>query len=155
MHAWFKYTEVPSTTTLLSDFNDKDSANAQARYPLSKLVSLFLARRIAELELVKDAGVVVNCVCPGLCTSELSRDMPEAFRADIRAKGKPTSEGSKNIALACTDDSLHKAYVSLMKDELTSEFSNSPAGLELERRLWAEMSELWLGLNPELKHVLA
>lgn len=88
---------MPATTKLLTDFNDASSPNAKGRYGLSKLVSLYVSRQISELKLAREAGVVVNCVCPGLCTSELSRALADDVRADILKNGKPTSEGSKNV----------------------------------------------------------
>lgn len=47
------------------------------RYNVSKLLSLFLARKIATLPAAKD--IVVNCVNPGLCKSEFRADLPAAM----------------------------------------------------------------------------
>lgn len=46
---------------------------AKDRYNVSKLLDVFLAHQIAALPLA--SGVVVNVINPGLCVSELRREM--------------------------------------------------------------------------------
>ncbi len=96
MEAWFTWTEPAPGTALLADLSDPASPNAQGRYQLSKLVSLFLGRQTAQLPLAK--GVVVDVVCPGLCLSDLLRHLDEAARKDLQARSLPTVEGAKNVS---------------------------------------------------------
>ncbi|KAJ6620576.1 hypothetical protein B0H10DRAFT_1791582 [Mycena sp. CBHHK59/15] len=62
-----------SASNILQELNDKAKSVQKDRYATSKLLDLFLAREIAELP--KAEGVVVNVVDPGLCISELGRDV--------------------------------------------------------------------------------
>jgi hypothetical protein len=78
-----------SALNILQVLNDEGKTNSKDRYPTSKLLDLFLAREIAGLP--KAQGVVVkyvynrikylfrpvlsSVVDPGLCISELGRDM--------------------------------------------------------------------------------
>ncbi len=93
---WVKWTEPSAGTPLLADLNDPASPNAQQRYAFSKLVSIFLARRLSQLS--KAAGLVVDVVCPGLCLSELVRHCDAAMTRDLQSKSLPTAEGAKNVS---------------------------------------------------------
>lgn len=74
MHAWAAFTESKVAGSTLAALNAPEHCNTQDRYNVSKLLSLFLARKIASLPAARD--VVVNCVNPGLCKSDFRADLP-------------------------------------------------------------------------------
>ncbi|KAL8290473.1 hypothetical protein RQP46_002731 [Phenoliferia psychrophenolica] len=71
LHFWaaFKMHADPHPITAL---NDKAKYDAMDRYPTTKLLNLFLARKIATLA---GEDVIVNVTNPGLCHSQLFRSM--------------------------------------------------------------------------------
>lgn len=95
-HGWITWNEPAPGLPLLQDLNDPNSPNAKMRYPLTKLVSVFIGRQLAQLPQAKD--IVVSLVCPGLCVSELNRHLPEEQRKAMRAQSIPTAEGAKNVS---------------------------------------------------------
>ncbi|KAF8199209.1 hypothetical protein K438DRAFT_1823202 [Mycena galopus ATCC 62051] len=72
--ASFPFKSAPHILTALNDKTKFKGDDVMDRYPTSKLFDLYLAREIAALEAAK--GVVVNVIAPGLCASELGRDLP-------------------------------------------------------------------------------
>jgi NAD(P)-dependent dehydrogenase (short-subunit alcohol dehydrogenase family) len=58
--------------------------NGHDRYSTTKLLDVFLARKIAQLPKVAASGVVVNSVNPSLCESDLGRDLQGEAAARFR-----------------------------------------------------------------------
>lgn len=73
VHFWSKFPQQDAPT-LLAALNDESQALMSDRYNLSKLLDIFITREIAKLPAAQK--VVVNTLTPGLCVSELRRDMP-------------------------------------------------------------------------------
>lgn len=100
-HALLSYRRPPPPTSPLADATDPASTTLptrHARYQFTKLCSLFLARRLAALPAA--AGIVVNCVHPGLCASDLTRDYGRAGRWAVGAVAWPAEEGARVVSLA-------------------------------------------------------
>ncbi len=98
MHAWTNYKRPAKGTSLLANLNEPDAKNAtmEDRYQLSKLISLFLARKVARLPAAKD--IVVDVVNPGLCVSELRNEMSQSLIGRLLDKIAYSAEdGSKNV----------------------------------------------------------
>lgn len=77
VHEWAKFPQQDAPS-LLDALNDEAQANFDDQYSMSKLLDVFITREIAQLRSAKK--VVVNCLTPGLCYSELRADLP-AFLA--------------------------------------------------------------------------
>ena len=81
--------------------------NAKPRYPLSKIlltkVIRYLGSSVAPLD---RTGVVLNVLCPGLCTTSLDRYAPEAFRTKLAADradhGRTAEQGSRTLLHGAT-----------------------------------------------------
>jgi len=58
----------------LSALNDSTKFDQHDRYSTTKLLDVFLARKVAQLPKVTASGVVVNFVNPSLCQSDLGRE---------------------------------------------------------------------------------
>jgi NAD(P)-dependent dehydrogenase (short-subunit alcohol dehydrogenase family) len=94
-----------------------DFSNLRNRYPVSKLLLLYAVREYASLHPVSNTGVVVNYVNPGLCQSDLTRNVaPESqkFIQDMRDKiGRSTEVGSRTLIHgAFAGDESHGKYLS-------------------------------------------
>ncbi|KAH7137385.1 putative short chain dehydrogenase/ reductase [Dactylonectria estremocensis] len=89
-------------------------------YPLSKLMETFAVRQFAALNPVARTGVVMNLICPGLCVTELSRDVPQAFRERLTDQltkyGRTAEVGSRTLlAGAVAGKESHGCFMSSCK----------------------------------------
>jgi len=67
------------------------------RYQFSKLISLFLARKISRLPAAAD--IIVDVVNPGLCVSELRNEMAQSVLGRVLDWiAFSAEEGSKNVS---------------------------------------------------------
>lgn len=86
-------------------------------YPKTKLLEVFAVRQLSSLLPTSDFGVVINCVNPGLCYSELARNvgtLPKMGMVVIQQLlARTAEEGSRNIVQAAfAGPTSHGAYCS-------------------------------------------
>ncbi|KAJ7117720.1 hypothetical protein C8R44DRAFT_626852 [Mycena epipterygia] len=142
-----------SAANILQTMNNETQTDVVDRYPTSKLIDHFLAQKIAKLP--RAEGVVVNVVDPGLCFSELGRDLPlNAVIFVVRRLGWPTSKGALNLLYAVLSPTPPGAYISACEVRQPSSWSRSKEGLEVQEKLWTEMLEVWQGISPEVAGVV-
>lgn len=96
VYSWTRYTR-PKSTSLLLDLNDPKSKNSSIldRYNITKFLDVLLARQFSSLLLANE--VVVDSVDPGLCESELRRDLPWPVAWFFNKISWTTSEGAKSV----------------------------------------------------------
>ncbi|KAL8280529.1 hypothetical protein RQP46_007177 [Phenoliferia psychrophenolica] len=155
VHFWSTFTQHadPHPITALNDaahFDGKD------RYNVSKLLNVFLARKLAA---AAGDDVVVNVVNPGLCHSELTRSakgLVAVFMTVFKALLARTTEvGSRNLVWACLNETPPGAYVSNCEVTEESDFALSPEGRSAEERVWADLTAIWEKEAPETASILA
>jgi hypothetical protein len=56
----------------ISALNDQAKFRSLDRYPVTKLIEIFIVQKIARLS--KATGIIVSTVNPGLCRTEIGRD---------------------------------------------------------------------------------
>lgn len=100
---------LPSPVTIMTDADD-DS------YPTSKLMQLFAARQLAALNPVDKTGVVINYVNPGLCRTDLTRNVswPVWFAVEMMrlVMARSAEKGSRTlIHAAFAGKESHGKYV--------------------------------------------
>lgn len=97
-HGWITYKRPPQGKTILAELNDPDTKTAPMsdRYSLSKLIDLYIGRSIARLPAAQD--VVVDVINPGLCISELRREMVGFVAWLLNKMAFTTEEGAKNVS---------------------------------------------------------
>ncbi|KAJ7850538.1 putative short-chain dehydrogenase [Mycena leptocephala] len=139
---------------ILQVLNDEGKTNAKDRYPTSKLLDLFLAREIAGLP--KAQGVVVNVVDPGLCISELGRDMDlkPAVLFILMRLGWTTAKGALNLLYAVLTPTPPGAYISAGEIRQPSSWSRSRDGLRVQKQVWSEMLDVWRRIAPEVAEII-
>ncbi|KAJ7854123.1 hypothetical protein B0H13DRAFT_2358602 [Mycena leptocephala] len=139
---------------ILQVLNDEGKTNAKDRYPTSKLLDLFLAREIAGLP--KAQGVVVNVVDPGLCISELGRDMDlkPAVLFILMRLGWTTAKGALNLLYAVLTPTPPGAYISAGEIRQPSSWSRSRDGLRVQKQVWNEMMDVWRRIAPEVAEII-
>ena len=86
------------------------------RYPTSKLFEILAVRHLAPLIPVSKTGIVVNLVNPGLCKTELARNAPPEFRAQLSQMhsqfGRTAEQGSRTLLHgAVAGEASHGRYL--------------------------------------------
>ncbi|KAJ7504305.1 hypothetical protein B0H11DRAFT_1981586 [Mycena galericulata] len=143
-----------SAPKILQAMNDEFQSNLFDRYHTTKLFDLFLARKIAALPQAQ--GVVVNAVCPGLCSSELARDIeiPAFIIYILSLLAWTTTKGSLNMLYALLTPTGPGEFVSCCRVREPPSWSRSPEGLRVQEQVWSEMLEVWKEVSPELSGIV-
>ncbi|KAJ6464658.1 hypothetical protein C8R47DRAFT_69474 [Mycena vitilis] len=138
---------------ILQALNGKRESDHKDRYPTSKLLLLFLTREIAALHQAE--GVVVNVVDPGLCVSELGRDMDlkPALLFILRRLGWNTAKGALNLLYAVLSPTPPGAYISAGEIRQPSFWSRSVEGKRVQKQIWTEMVDVWRGVAPVMAEI--
>ncbi|KAJ6514865.1 hypothetical protein C8R47DRAFT_1206227 [Mycena vitilis] len=145
-----------SAPKILETLNDKKkSSDMVDRYTLSKLFDLFIAREIAKLPLAQ--GVVVNVVSPGLCASDIARDLNlSSFALSIATRlAFTTAKGSLNLLYGVLRPTPPGAYIYETKVVNPPAWTRKKAGLELQAKVWSEMVEVWRAIALEVDTIVA
>ncbi|KAK8101934.1 hypothetical protein PG999_012308 [Apiospora kogelbergensis] len=144
-----RLTFVTSDTHFLVDFAEKDAPegifarlNDEAksrptqseRYPTTKLMQVFV---------VPFAPVIINCTNPGLCKSELARELDGLqVRAAKFLLARTAEEGSRNlIAGAVGGVDTHGQYLDMGKVTTPATVIVGRGGAEAQKRLYVELVE--------------
>ncbi|KAJ4299951.1 hypothetical protein N0V90_005199 [Kalmusia sp. IMI 367209] len=151
-----RLTFVTSDTHFLVDFKEKDASegifnrlndrvqslkNQSERYPTTKLMQVFLVREMAARLPKESTPVIINCTNPGMCHSELSREIDGMqVRVAKFLLARTSEEGSRNLlAGAVSGLDTHGAYLDLGKVKRPATVVVGPGGAETQKRLYAEL----------------
>ncbi|KAF7356328.1 hypothetical protein MVEN_00965100 [Mycena venus] len=128
--------------------------DAMDRYATSKLFNLFLTREIAKLPQAE--GVVVNVVAPGLCYSELGRDLDLSPTTLFLFKrlAFTTTEGSLNLLYGLLRPTPPGAYIYACKLDKPPSWTDREKGLSVQAKVWSEMVEVWREVSPEVANIV-
>ncbi|KAF7514179.1 hypothetical protein GJ744_004504 [Endocarpon pusillum] len=137
---------------IFATINDKATAEKykMEMYPISKLLEIYGVRYIAEKHPASTFPVTVNCVNPGLCHSELSRDADSFMFNMVKfLLARSTEVGSRNLfhAGAMGADS-HGQYVSDCKIGEPASVVTSKEGKKAQDRVIAELVKKLDAIQP-------
>lgn len=131
---------------IFNTINDKATAekNWLQHYPLSKLLEVLGTRAIAERYPAAELHVTVNCVNPGLCASDLVKDLKGPVVAVMKAAStvlaRTTEVGSRTLFHAGTQGAeSHGRYMSDCEITNPSKFVLSKEGKVAQDRVWDEL----------------
>ncbi|KAF7356347.1 hypothetical protein MVEN_00967000 [Mycena venus] len=143
-----------SAPKILEALNDEGQSNFKDRYSSSKLLDLFLAREIARLP--RAEGLVVNVVDPGLCISELGRevDLKPVVLFILMRLGWTTAKGALNLLYAVLTPTPPGAYISAGEIRQPSSWSRSKEGIRIQKQVWEEMLDVWRGVAPAVAEII-
>ncbi|KAH6710640.1 hypothetical protein BKA61DRAFT_634284 [Leptodontidium sp. MPI-SDFR-AT-0119] len=140
---------------IFETLSDEKTADMMARYELSKLMVQMCQKEIAERVNAgaksKVSPVVVNCVNPGWCATELSRyyDKGRIVGAIFSMIGRTAEAGSRTLVHGVTaGEETHGQYLSECLVKTESTFVRSREGYRIQKRLWKELSEIIERLSP-------
>jgi NAD(P)-dependent dehydrogenase (short-subunit alcohol dehydrogenase family) len=130
-HGYASYTR-PSSSSLILDLDDPNSKNGNPanRYSITKLLQIFITRKMAALPLAE--RLVVNSVHPNLCKSELGREAPRLLHWLLNKLGWKTQTGAACVSglyPTCSPNLLNTTPLTrhLVADRLGRHLSH-PAG---------------------------
>lgn len=107
------------------------------------VLDIFFVRALSD-HLGPSSPVVVNNPDPGLCYSELRREISSIFVSLFeRLLAHTAEEGSRQLVYAAVsgvDSEMHGAYVALSQIKEVSDFVLSAEGREAQRRIWVSTS---------------
>ncbi|KIW14334.1 hypothetical protein PV08_07116 [Exophiala spinifera] len=166
-----KMAEVISSETPLRDLSPKffppGLAGASAQYNRSKLILEYAARHLAASAALKNPNgqgprVIVNTVCPGMCKSDLGRQLGDGAIVKIiawfmyRFLGRTAEQGANSYttALSVGDDGHGRMW----KDDRVYEdgpMLSSQQATEFGEKVWAEVSQVMLEADESTKVFLA
>ncbi|KAK0617121.1 hypothetical protein B0T14DRAFT_538750 [Immersiella caudata] len=136
------------TEEIWKGLNEKErwEGRMDLRYGLTKLVEMYAVREFAESFPVEGTGVVVNMVCPGLCTTGLARDastLTRAVQGGLRTIMARTAEqGSRTILHAVfTEEETHGKRLSgcAVKEHWIPSWMTDEAGQQTQKQIWKEL----------------
>ncbi|KAF7545470.1 hypothetical protein G7Z17_g9143 [Cylindrodendrum hubeiense] len=140
--ATFKEREAPDGK-LFAALNDKSSANMADRYNVSKLLILFVIKQLASLSPLSSSNVIINCVAPGFCHSQLHREHATlVVRMATKMVARPTEVGARTLVYgASAGPETHGQYLPDCKITVTKGLTQGSAGVELQNRTWEELKQ--------------
>ena len=149
------YLSEPQPGQIFKSLNNECTADMSDRYHLSKLLVLLGVRQLAE-ELARRSGkghtpVIVNCINPGWCKTELFRthDGGMGGRIGLSLIGRTAEEGGRTLVHgAVADKESHGKYLSECRIKPESSWVRSDEGARVEKRLWTEMVDILEGIRP-------
>ncbi|TFY63392.1 hypothetical protein EVG20_g6340 [Dentipellis fragilis] len=166
VHFWVKVNEEErASPRILDKVNDKQYCESGAmgrRYFFSKMLNVMFVRELTA-RLPSDTPLIVDCVNPGFCSTELARNAPRIVRAIAYLVGlavaRTPEQGSRQLVWAALggsekEDELKGAYVSDHGDEEPSDFLLSEQGAKDQRRILDEIIETLSGVSPNVKPIV-
>ncbi|KAI0160717.1 NAD(P)-binding protein [Xylariaceae sp. FL1272] len=140
--------------TLIQRCNDESKWDSIAQYYLSKLATWYAMKGVAEK--CKGSNVIVNATCPGLCKTNMIRDLPLAYRMFMAVRyfilGRSAEQGSRSLVSATVlGAESHGKFWNNDKYHEMSSFLSSEKSQELYVETWNEIvSILREHVPPEL-----
>jgi retinol dehydrogenase-12 len=142
VHFWTTLPQKKSPN-IFAELDDEKSADMMDRYNVSKLLEILALRHLTR-SVIKDRykyPVVINCVTPGLCKSELVKDMGMAPVVFKKLLGRTVEVGGRTLinAAGLGEESTGE-YIADDKISEPSPLVRSEEGKELEKRVWDELT---------------
>lgn len=136
------------------NFKHEGSFESLAAYSQTKACNILFTRQLAAM--LKDSGVVVNTMCPGLVHTEIfekaSGWFANVFGFGAHFAGKTPEQGAQTIIhLAVSDDAATITGKFFENCKVSKVATDLVLDDGLAKKLW-EASETLVGLQPEERH---
>jgi len=155
VHFWAAFNERKAEN-IFTELNTANPANVSDRYNVSKLLDVLIVRQLASLTTTgphSSEPIIVNCVSPGLCHSELSRDqagvLGYVFGIVKKLLARTTEVGGGTFVFSTVaGKESNGQYMSECVITEPSAFVKSKEGQQTQEKLWTELSEILEGIQP-------
>lgn len=138
-------------TRIFDAYKGKQNMN-EDRYNTSKLLEIWIVRELAARMSPRDP-VIVNCLNPGFCQTNLFRHMP--FPLDyivgggLRLIGRTSEMGSRTLlGAAAADRQSHGKFLDSCVAREPGRLVVGQEGPELQRRVYSELMEILEDIQP-------
>ncbi|KAL1837739.1 hypothetical protein VTJ49DRAFT_3431 [Mycothermus thermophilus] len=145
-----------SSPHIFSTFQPGD--HMTERYATSKLLGILIIRELAERlnaahHPSHPSPVVVNTANPGMCKSDLFRNLPAAGRVVVGALnqllGRSSDQGARALmAAVAAGRESHGKYVDSARIVEPGSFVRSETGGMVQKKVWGELMEILDGVEP-------
>ncbi|KAJ5542831.1 hypothetical protein N7535_005255 [Penicillium sp. DV-2018c] len=129
--------------------SDKSTAQMNERYPLSKLLEVLVVQELAGR--VRGSEVIINMINPGLCHSQLGREIGWQLTVLKLFLARSTEVGSRTLVAGATAGlESHGSYMTdgHVENSAFSSFVRSEEGRQAREKLWAELEVILEGVRP-------
>ncbi|TVY13336.1 Short chain dehydrogenase sol3 [Lachnellula arida] len=111
------------------------------RYPTSKLLELIIVKQMATLLPLNSNNVIINCVSPGMCQSELEREFSDVVVHFVQSTlGRTTEVGSRAMVHgASSRGESHGQYLPDCKIERPTGLCQGEKAAEIQSNVWEEL----------------
>jgi retinol dehydrogenase 12 len=135
---------------LFEVLKDRSKSYQTDRYGVSKLMEIFIVRQIVEEYAKEGYPVIINSINPGLCHSELMRELGWIQHIPKFILGARTTEvGSRTLINAASfGPESHGQYLSDCNIAPFSRFIATEEGKKLQVRIWDELKEILEDIEP-------
>ncbi|KAJ5808823.1 short-chain dehydrogenase [Penicillium riverlandense] len=120
--------------------------NARVQYPTTKLLQIYAVRQLASLFPVSETNVIINMTNPGLCYTELDRNLPcvgRLYMAGMRKMlARTAEEGSWMLlqaAFASTESHGKWCSECAIKDHVIPPWVSDNDGARTQKRVWVDL----------------
>ncbi|KPM41846.1 hypothetical protein AK830_g4749 [Neonectria ditissima] len=147
MHYWAPLGELEAVDEIMSRLNDSKKANMSGRYPLSKLLVIFVVRELAER---CGSSPIINTPNPSYCKSELLREQA-GFVTNITDKllARSTEMGSRALyhGLFAGKES-HGCYLTNCHVQIPARHVTSGKGQKIQKAFLNQLTEKLEKIQP-------
>lgn len=138
---------VSSGKDIIDFFND-EARGVPSRYPVSKLILLHALRYYSKQHPVSQTGVAVNFVNPGLCITELDRNVAPEIQKMLgqfrQQMGRTAEVGARTLVHGIVGgEETHGMFTSesVVKDYYTPAFIKGEEGQRIEKLVWESVKK--------------
>lgn len=122
------------------------------RYNTSKLLEIWIVRELAS-RMAPNDPVIVNCLNPGFCQTDLFRHAPFPLiyivKGGLRLLGRTSEMGSRTLmSAAAADKQSHGKYFDSCVLREPSKLVVSQEGEKLQVRVFSELLDTLEGIQP-------
>lgn len=146
------HSELPerSAPRIFDRLADPRYANMVMRYNVSKVMAAMCVREMAAAS-ADDDPIVINYVNPGLCHSDILREVGIVGDLVKLFLARSAEVGSRVLVLAASAGPLsHGQYMSDGKVEELPPFLKSEDGAKTQTRVWSELVEILKDIDPKI-----
>ncbi|GAB7353681.1 hypothetical protein MBLNU459_g4087t1 [Dothideomycetes sp. NU459] len=140
--------EERKAASIFDTMNSPTEARMSERYQVSKLLEVLTVRELAAQH-PQSYPVIINTLNPGLCHSELARDLGFGMIVFKFLLARTTEVGARTLVYAATAGAeTHGQYLS--NDTVTppSKFVRSEEGAQAQKKVWKELSARLEAIQP-------
>jgi retinol dehydrogenase 12 len=128
---------------------DKENTDMNDRYNVTKLLEVYVVREWVRLYMSNDYPVILNAVNPGLCHSELGREVGWPMTILKALFARTTEMGSRALVNAASaGKETHGEFMWDCKVKTPAKLVVGSEGPDLQKRVWNELKEILEEIEP-------